>query len=128
RARLEQIVANLLDNALKFTPAERTIALSVAEEDGAALLRVSDEGEGLEGKASKDVFDLFVQGENAAARGGMGIGLALVRRLTELHGGSVEAASEGPGRGATFTVRLPSVGRPDPRAAAPPARPVGGRP
>jgi signal transduction histidine kinase/CheY-like chemotaxis protein len=124
RARIEQIVANLLDNALKFTPAGKVIAISVADEDGTAVLRVSDEGEGLSPDSRGTLFELFVQGDNAAERGGMGVGLALVRRLVELHGGTVEAASEGPGRGTTFIVRLSTSLSQN----AQPASPSGGRP
>jgi signal transduction histidine kinase len=110
RARIEQITANLLDNALKFTPAGRSIAVTVGEEDTAAVLRVSDQGQGLAAGAEDRIFELFVQGDGA--RGGMGVGLALVRRLVELHGGSVGVSSEGPGHGTTFTVRLPAAARP----------------
>lgn len=111
RARIEQVFSNLLDNALKFTPAGKRINVSVGPEDDTAVLRVSDEGEGLAPDATERVFDLFVQGERGLDRaaGGLGLGLALVKRLTELHGGKVTAASPGPGHGATFTVTLPSV-------------------
>jgi CheY-like chemotaxis protein len=79
-----------------------------------ALLQVTDEGQGLTSEAISRVFDLFVQGEQGLDRrkGGMGIGLALVRRLSEMHGGSVSVTSKGPGAGATFTVRLPAIVRP----------------
>jgi signal transduction histidine kinase len=111
RARIEQIVSNLLDNAIKFTPAGRRIGLTVRKEGESAVLQVADEGEGLAPGAAERVFGLFVQGERGLdrAKGGLGVGLALVRRLTELHGGTVSASSAGTGRGATFTVRLPAV-------------------
>jgi signal transduction histidine kinase len=111
RARIEQVFSNLLDNALKFTPPGRRINVSVGPEGDQAVLRVADEGEGLAPEATERVFDLFVQGERGLDRaaGGLGLGLALVKRLTELHGGKVTATSPGRGQGATFTVTLPSV-------------------
>ncbi len=111
RARLEQIFSNLLDNALKFTPAGGRVAVSVRQEGDVALLRVADEGEGLAPGMLGRMFDLFVQGERGLDRaaGGMGVGLALVKRLTELHGGTVSAMSPGIGQGATFIVTLPAV-------------------
>jgi PAS domain S-box-containing protein len=124
RGRIEQIAANLLDNALKFTPDGKAIALSVREEAGEALLRVADEGIGLAAADAEQVFGLFVQG--AESRGGMGVGLALVKRLAELHGGTVRVESEGHGRGATFTVRLPAVQKPA-EQAAPAAEGIGAR-
>jgi CheY-like chemotaxis protein len=111
RARIEQILSNLLDNAVKFTPAGRRISVTLREEAECAVLRVSDQGEGLAPETAERMFDLFVQGERGLDRaaGGLGVGLALVKRLTELHGGSVRAESGGPGQGATFVVRLPAV-------------------
>jgi len=124
RARVEQILSNLLDNAVKFTPAGKTITVGVRQEGDWAVLSVSDEGEGLVPDSAERMFDLFVQGERGLDRsaGGLGVGLALVKRLTEMHGGSVSATSPGPGRGATFTVRLPAVlapaqPKPSPQAA-----------
>jgi signal transduction histidine kinase len=120
RARIEQVLSNLLDNAVKFTPAGRQIAVSVAEEGQWAVLRVADQGEGLSPGLAERMFDLFVQGERGLDRaaGGLGVGLALVKRLTEMHGGTVAAASAGAGAGAAFTVRLPLV----PAPAAPGAQ------
>jgi signal transduction histidine kinase len=106
RSRIEQITANLLDNALKFSGAGRTIRVGVAREAGDAVLRVADEGAGFGPEVAGGLFELFAQ---AGGGGGLGIGLALVKRIAELHGGSVAAASDGPGRGAVFTVRLPAV-------------------
>jgi signal transduction histidine kinase len=122
RERVEQIVSNLLDNAVKFTPAGGTIAVSVGREGDSAVLRVADRGEGIAPELIGRVFDLFVQGEQLIDRGkgGMGIGLSLVKRLSEMHGGTVSASSGGRGQGATFTVRIPAV-QP---VEAPEARPV----
>jgi signal transduction histidine kinase len=124
RARIEQIVSNLLDNAIKFTPAGRRIIVSLAEEGESAVLRITDEGEGLVPGSAERMFGLFVQGERGLDRaaGGLGVGLALVKRLTELHGGTVSGASPGVGRGATFTVTLPAVQPPAPPAQAQPAQ------
>jgi signal transduction histidine kinase len=110
--RLEQIINNLLTNALKFTPDGGRVAISVTGEDGgAAVLRVRDSGVGISADRLPRVFDLFFQGEATLSRsqGGLGIGLTLVKRLAELHGGSVSVASDGPGRGSVFTVRLPGI-------------------
>ena len=111
RARVEQILSNLLDNAVKFTPAGKRITVGVSREGDWALLRVCDEGAGLAPGTAERMFDLFVQGEGglARAKGGLGVGLALVKRLTELHGGAVSATSGGAGQGTTFVVRLPAV-------------------
>jgi PAS domain S-box-containing protein len=127
RLRVEQVFANLLDNALKFTPADKDVRVSVEQKDGEAVLRVADEGEGVTPGLIAQVFDPFVQGARPQrSRGGLGLGLALVKRLTELHGGTVEVASAGPGRGAVFTVRFPSVANPQVHAATPAARQPGG--
>jgi signal transduction histidine kinase len=109
RERLEQIVSNLLDNAVKFTADGGKISVSVRREGDKAQLRVADEGEGILAELLPRVFELFVQGPRGIDRGkgGMGIGLALVRRLTEMHGGTVSAASPGRGKGTTFTIELP---------------------
>ncbi|HET9664099.1 MAG TPA: ATP-binding protein [Burkholderiales bacterium] len=118
RTRIEQIVSNLLDNALKFTPPGRRIDLSVRQTSSDALLQVADEGEGLAPAAMSRIFELFVQGEQGLdrRRRGMGIGLALVKRLSEMHGGTVSVTSKGVDQGATFTVRLPAVTQPHDRA------------
>ena len=109
RVRIQQIIENLVSNALKYTPAGGWIRVTVTREGEAAVLNVTDSGVGMPPELCVRVFDLFVQGEDILERsqGGLGIGLTLVRRLTELHGGSVEAFSEGPGRGSRFSVRLP---------------------
>ena len=109
--RIEQIVGNLVSNALKYTPAGGRIAIRVAPENGDAVLTIEDTGVGMAPHLMARVFDLFVQGERRLDRtqGGLGIGLTLVRRLVELHGGTVEATSEGPDRGSRFTVRLRAI-------------------
>jgi two-component system, sensor histidine kinase len=111
RARLEQVVSNLFENALKCTPAGGHIHVSVARDGDAAVLRVADSGRGIEPRALDRIFDAFVQGEPAEAAGerGLGLGLAVVRRITELHGGTISAASKGLGLGAAFTVRFPAI-------------------
>ena len=109
--RIEQIFGNLLGNALKFTPEGRAITLSAGREGADAVLRVADTGMGMPAALVERVFEPFVQGESPLDRsqGGLGIGLTLVRRLAELHGGTASAASEGPGKGSTFTVRIPAI-------------------
>ena len=110
-ARIEQIITNLLSNSLKFTQPGGAITVTVCREQAEAIVRVADQGAGISAELLPCVFDLFVQGELNLDRrlGGLGVGLSLVRRLVELHGGRVEAASEGPGRGSVFTVRLPAL-------------------
>jgi CheY-like chemotaxis protein/anti-sigma regulatory factor (Ser/Thr protein kinase) len=107
--RLVQVLVNLLNNAAKYSEEGSTIRLSVAAEDGSAVVRVIDPGAGIPERLLPKVFDLFTQDERSLDRseGGLGIGLTVVKRITELHGGSVEAHSAGRGRGSTFTVRLP---------------------
>ncbi len=119
-ARIEQIISNLLDNAVKYTPEGGRISLRVRREGGEAILEVADEGQGLAPGLIGRVFDLFVQGERGLARqqGGLGIGLTLVKRLAEMHKGSVKAASAGPGKGASFTVAFPSIQPPAVRGHA----------
>ena len=115
QVRVEQIFSNLLDNALKFTPHGKGVAITVRREGGDAVLQVSDEGEGIAPELMPHIFGPFVQGSHLLRRskGGLGLGLALVKRLTDLHGGSVEASSAGPGCGAMFTVRLPAMPLPE---------------
>jgi signal transduction histidine kinase len=125
--RIEQIFSNLLHNALKFTPPGKAIEVSVRQEGGDAVLRVLDEGIGLSQQSLQRIFEPFVQIERDLSRGngGLGLGLALVKRLTEMHGGSVTVESAGPGRGALFSVRLAAVARPQ-RKPAEAARPPAG--
>jgi CheY-like chemotaxis protein/anti-sigma regulatory factor (Ser/Thr protein kinase) len=119
RTRMAQIISNLVENAIKFTPRGGTIRVRVGQEEREALLRVEDTGVGISSELLPKVFDLFAQGAQSLDRrhGGLGIGLTLVRRLVEEHGGRVEADSEGPGRGSRFIVRLPRI---DPPTAAAP--------
>ncbi len=107
--RLEQVLMNLLGNAAKFTDPGGHIHLSAVKEDGQIVLRVQDNGRGIAPALLTRVFDRFHQipGPTAQRTGGIGIGLALVKSLVELHGGSVAAYSDGPGTGAEFVVRLP---------------------
>jgi PAS domain S-box-containing protein len=107
--RLVQVLSNLLNNAAKYTPAGGRIRVSARREDGQAVVTVSDSGVGIPPESLGAVFEMFTQVRSSRdrAQGGLGIGLSLVRRLVELHGGRVSAASAGPGKGSTFTVRLP---------------------
>ena len=117
--RIEQIIGNLLSNAMKYTPGAGTITVSVRREGRDAVLRIADDGAGMPAELVERVFEPFVQGERSLDRsyGGLGIGLTVVRRLAELHGGSARAQSAGPGRGSLFTVTLPSIAAPQPPAA-----------
>lgn len=119
-ARMVQVVANLLDNAAKFTPDGGEIELQAAATDTDVTISVRDSGRGIAKEHLATVFDLFMQPGTGAERsgGGFGLGLTLVRRLTEMHGGSIEAASDGPGTGSRFTVRLPLAASP---AVVPPS-------
>ena len=107
--RITQVVLNLLSNASKYTPAGGRIALVLEKSDQQAVIRVEDDGVGIAPDLLPRMFDLFVQGERSLDRseGGLGLGLTLVRRLVHLHGGTVAASSQGPGKGSTFEVRLP---------------------
>jgi two-component system CheB/CheR fusion protein len=107
--RLQQVVGNLLSNAAKYTDPGGTILLTARQEAGELVLRVRDTGIGIAPDMLPCIFDRFVQAERRLDRsqGGLGIGLTLVRRLVEMHGGSVTAHSEGPGKGSEFVVRLP---------------------
>ncbi|WP_133717366.1 sensor histidine kinase [Methylocaldum gracile] len=107
--RLAQVVSNILNNAAKYTPSGGKIRLTVARESAQAVIRVRDTGEGIPAHLLPRLFDLFTQAERTIDRsqGGLGIGLTIVQKLVELHGGRVEASSEGPGRGSEFVIRLP---------------------
>ena len=108
-ARVQQVVWNLLSNAIKYTPAGRPIDVELRRVEGWARLRVRDAGEGIAAEILPHVFDRFRQGHTRSTRagGGLGIGLSIVRSLVELHGGRVQAESQGEGHGATFSVWLP---------------------
>jgi signal transduction histidine kinase/ActR/RegA family two-component response regulator len=125
--RLDQIATNLVVNALKYTPPGGTISVSTYREGGHAVLSVADTGAGMSKELAARAFDLFVQGERALDRaaGGLGIGLTLVRRLAELHGGTADVKSEGEGRGSEFIVRLPAIAAPAAKEPAEPSRAAG---
>jgi signal transduction histidine kinase len=120
--RLQQVVWNLLANAVKFTPSAGVISVDAAEEDGLVRIVVADSGEGIPAQFRSRLFDTFSQADVSFGRahGGLGLGLAIVRRLVEAHGGQVEAESRGPNQGATFTVTLP-LGQRAPSVALPPS-------
>jgi two-component system, sensor histidine kinase len=109
--RMEQVVSNIIGNAVKYTPANGNIAISLRAEAGDAVLRVQDDGYGIAPDLLPRIFDLFVQGERTLdrAQGGLGIGLTLVRKLVDLHHGTVAVSSDGPNRGSVFTVKLPLI-------------------
>ena len=119
RVRLEQIVVNLISNAAKFTPSGGRITVTLARYGGLARLRVSDTGQGIDKAVLPHIFERFRQADSTSRRGqgGLGLGLAIVRHLVDLHGGAVWAESAGEGRGATFTVELPILESPVPGAA-----------
>ena len=112
--RLEQVVWNLLSNAVKFTPRRGRIRVILRADAGSAQIGVEDTGIGIRPEVLPHLFERFRQGDSSAARdhGGLGIGLALVKHLVELHGGSVSAASEGVGKGSIFTVEIPLTSEP----------------
>jgi PAS domain S-box-containing protein len=107
--RLQQVVWNLLQNGVKFTPSGGSVEASLIRRNSYAEISISDTGVGVEPEFLPFMFDSFRQADSSASRkhGGLGLGLAIVKRLVELHGGQVEARSEGPGRGTTVTLRLP---------------------
>jgi len=108
-SRLQQVVWNLLSNAIKFTPRAGRVQVSVRQNESHIEISVADTGAGITPEFLPQVFDRFRQGDASSTRtiGGLGLGLAIVKQFVELHGGSVEARSDGPGQGATFTVSLP---------------------
>jgi len=109
RARLAQVFGNLLNNSCKYTRPAGTVSVSAEQTDGEVVVRVKDNGAGIPADKLDSIFDMFMQVDRSSERsqGGLGIGLTLVKRLTEMHGGSVEAKSEGEGKGSEFIVRLP---------------------
>jgi len=114
RLRLQQIAWNLLNNAVKFTPAGGNIEIALRSENESAVFVVTDTGQGIDASFLPHVFEMFRQadGSNRRRHGGLGIGLALVHQLVQLHGGKISAESDGPNKGARFTVRLPLLREP----------------
>jgi CheY-like chemotaxis protein len=117
--RIVQVLTNLLNNASRYSPAGARISLSAEVDDESVLMRVADTGVGLEAADLERIFEMFKQVGRPGA-GGLGIGLALVKAIVELHRGTVEARSGGPGKGSEFRIRLPRA--PAPVAAAPPVK------
>jgi len=105
--RLQQVFLNLLQNAVKFTPARGHIDVRVERNGENAYVTVADDGDGIAPEALPHLFDPFRQGDGAASKGGLGLGLAIARELVRAHGGTIKAESAGPHKGAKFTVRLP---------------------
>ena len=108
--RLEQVLVNLLTNAIKFTGEAGVVSVHLSRQDGHAVIRVADTGRGIPSDLLPRIFDRFWQaGQVEAQQGGLGLGLNIVRSLVELHGGSIRADSAGDNQGAEFTVRLPCI-------------------
>jgi CheY-like chemotaxis protein len=107
--RLEQVITNLLQNAVRFTPKGKCVWFRASRTPAGAVLQVVDEGQGIEPGDLRTIFGMFAQSRQGLARteGGLGLGLTIAERIIAAHGGTIEAHSEGPGRGATFTVTLP---------------------
>ena len=108
-SRIQQVIHNLLSNAIKFTPAGKRVDLRTEHERGKLSIRVTDEGEGIDPAFLPYVFDRLRQAEGSNKRSGLGLGLAIARHIIDLHHGDITAESDGPGRGASFTVTLPAV-------------------
>jgi signal transduction histidine kinase len=111
-ARLQQVVWNLLSNAVKFSSTGDDVEVRATRDDGSVLVEVDDTGIGIAPEFLPHVFDRFRQEQTGATRqyGGLGLGLAIARHLVELHGGEIAVHSDGPGKGARFTLRLPVAG------------------
>jgi PAS domain S-box-containing protein len=126
KARLVQVLANVLGNAAKYSPDHGQIELAAVQRDGRLVLTVHDNGIGMEPELTERVFDLFTQASRSADRslGGLGLGLALVKHLVELHGGAVSCSSEGLGQGSTFEISLPLLEMTPPGAQEKPQRSV----
>jgi PAS domain S-box-containing protein len=129
--RISQVISNLLTNAAKYTPRGGKITLNVSRENDHAVIRVTDNGVGITEEQLPRLFEMFMQANPPEkAQGGLGVGLTIARRLVELHGGSIEGHSAGPGRGSEFEVRLPLALTPnatDAEPRTPPPFPVGRR-
>ena len=123
RTRLAQVFANLLNNSAKFSERGQPVSISVTREGADAVVRVRDAGAGITADALPKIFDMFGQADADLnrSRGGLGIGLSLVKRISEMHGGCVEARSDGPGRGSEFAVRIPALEHKQASVAPPPA-------
>jgi two-component system, sensor histidine kinase len=115
-ARLQQVVTNLLNNGVQFTASGGRVTLSIRRDGDEAVIQVEDSGIGIDPRFLPHVFEEFQQAEGPG-KGGLGLGLAISRHIVELHGGRIDAASDGLGRGATFTVRIPAAGRRDEKPA-----------
>src|SRR5262249_6943426 len=109
--RVAQMLSNLLSNAVKYTPSDGEISVAAYADREDAILRVEDNGSGIQPELLPRILDLFLRGDHERARTppGLGIGLTLFRRLVDLHGGLVEAASAGPNKGSSFLIRLPRI-------------------
>src|SRR5690606_31857107 len=118
--RLTQVFVNLLNNAAKYTPKGGEIRIEAGHEDGMVAVRIIDNGIGIPQPLLDRIFDMFVRVDDSLerAQGGLGVGLSLVKRLVEMHGGAVEAHSAGRGKGSEFVVRLPMAAAPARGAAA----------
>jgi signal transduction histidine kinase len=110
--RLQQVIGNVLSNAIKFTPPGKQVDLKLMQEDGKLRISVRDQGEGIEPSFLPYVFERLRQGDSPTKRAGLGLGLAIARHIIELHHGEITAQSDGPGKGATFIVTLPLIPRP----------------
>jgi CheY-like chemotaxis protein len=121
RIRLPQLLANLLNNAAKYTDEGGSIALSITREEQNMVVRVRDTGIGMDAEALGDVFELFAQaaGPAHAVQGGLGVGLSLARSIAELHGGVLTAHSEGLGKGSEFVLRMPIAAPPEEQVEPP---------
>ena len=119
--RITQVVVNLLSNAVRYTPPGGDIAIAVDREETAVTIRVRDNGRGIDPELKERIFDMFVRGRdsNADKNSGLGVGLALARKIVELHGGAIDVHSEGAGRGSEFVVRLPVAQAPEAPKPAP---------
>jgi signal transduction histidine kinase len=128
--RLEQVLANLVGNALKYTPRGGHVRVSVARESADAVLRVRDDGPGIASAQLRHIFEAFAQADATLdrSRGGLGLGLTVARTLVAMHGGTIEAFSEGAGKGSEFMVRLPLAPEATAEQEPPAARPVDRRP
>jgi signal transduction histidine kinase len=131
-ARMQQVVWNLLANAIKFTPDDGQVTIGITRQAGGVTIHVTDTGVGIAPEFLPHVFDRFRQQDGALTRvhGGLGLGLSIVKHLVELHGGTIEAFSAGPGRGSTFLVRMPvatTCATPDASSTASRARATSGR-